>query len=383
MITEGLSAAQQRDLRATITAPYRARTRIELQDLAGNAVADLTPYFADGQADVDSTAAVTRSASVVLHDETRSLPFDTDHPATTALYFDRMLRITWGVLVGGTDWVDLPVFTGPITKLDRDGDQVTVECQGKEVMLLGAAWAPLTLAKNMRRTDAIIRLLREGNPVYREPLIDVPDAAARLPKAISLTRESVPWLKAKSIARSMNRQLFYDGAGRARLRTYPGTVGFTFTGQHHVTSPIQVSFSSELVNAVAVEGGIPKGSKKPVTAVAVAPASHPLSPRRVGRYLLPDGQIIRDDSIKTTKEAQALADSRLEDGLLQAVEVSFDSAPVHFLDPADLCHVATDDGSVTFRLQKFSLPLVANGQAMSVGYTRRVSMRGVKRRNRR
>lgn len=375
-----MSATELRALRSTIAQPHRSQIRVSALNLAGDRLADLTPYLDDGQVDVDSTADVTRSCSLQLLDTRRALPFDSDHPSDTALFLDRMVAVSYVVLVGST-WRSIPIFTGPVSKLDRDGDVVTVEAQGKESLLLGAAWAPITLHKGQTKDDAIRRLLREGNPAYRESRLDLPNVSARLPKAIGLKRDSVPWTVAQSVARSMGRQLFYDGRGTARLRSWPGVSGFSFTGGAHVTSPIQVSFSADVVNAAQVIGGTPKGSKKHVHATAVAPRSHPLSPYRIGRYLLPDGQITQDDSVKTTHEAQQLASRLVADGLLQSVDVAFDALPVPFLEPGDLCHVATDDGSITFRLQKFSIPLTA-GDSMSVGYTRRVSLKHARRKRR-
>lgn len=372
----GRSVAEQRSIMATLSSTYEARTRVSVISLDETHRIDVTRYFLDGQVDIDATADVTRSASLTFHDPNRALPFDADHPSDTALFLDRMIRVDYDVLVAGS-WVALPVFTGPVTKLDRNGSQVTVECQGKETLLLGAAWRSMTLRRGLARTDAIGQLLTEGNPVYREGHRSIPDLASRLPKHLSLTRVSVPWVEARKIAHSLNRQLYYDGAGVARLRSWPNRVGFTFRSDLHVTSDPQITVdpSAGLVNAVAVLGVVPKGAKQHVKAVAVAPANHPLSPQRIGRYLLPSGDYVQDDSIKTTREAQDRADQLLADGLRQAVDVSFDSRVVPFLDPGDLCSVRTDELSVTFRLTKASIPLTASGAAMSVGYHRAVAFR--------
>lgn len=374
----GHSVAEQRDILTTLASTYRARTRVAVMSFDQTNRTDITAHLVDGQVDIDATADVTRSATLSLDDPNRSLPFDSDHPADTALFLDRMIRVDYEVLVDD-EWIPLPIFTGPVTKLDRNGSQVTVECQGKETLLLGAAWRSMTLRKGLARTDAIGRLLTEGNPVYGEARRSIPDLVSRLPKHVALTRVSVPWVEARKIARSLNRQLYYDGAGVARLRSWPNRVGFTFRSDLHVTSDPQITIdpSAGLVNAVAVLGVVPKGSKHHVKAVAVAPANHPLSPQRIGRYLLPSGGYVQDDSIKTSREAQDRADQLLADGLRQAVDVSFDSRVVPFLDPGDLCSVRSDELSVTFRLSKASIPLTASDGAasMSVGYHREVAYR--------
>jgi hypothetical protein len=377
VIPLGLTGAETRAMRAALTQSNRVRVRAAALNLDGEHLADLTPYLIGGQVDVDGTADVTRSCTLKLSDPRRRLPFDSDHPAATALFLDRMVHVSYDVLVAGK-WQPIPVFTGPVTKLDRDGDEVSVEGQGKEVLFLGAAWRPLTLHKGMRKTAALTRVMHEANPAYRETRLDIPDLTSRLPRHISLSPESVPWHVARRIAWSTSRQFFYDGRGRARLRRRPATVGFRFTGSGHVTSPPQVSYSGDVVNAARVIGAIPKGAKRHVQGRYIAPHNHPLSPYRIGRFAMPDGQITRDDSIKTSHEADALAKRLVYDGLLQSVDVSFDAVPVPFLEPGDLCHVNTDDGSVTFRLDRFSLPLDVSG-SMSVGYTRRVSLQRTRR----
>lgn len=379
----GLNAAGMRALRAAMRdTGGRIRTRVEALNLAGDPLADLTPYLLDGQRDIDATAEITRSAALTLHDPRRALPFDTDHPSATALYFDRMVRVVLEVLVDGA-WQRIACFTGPVSHLNRDEAQVSIECVGKEALFLGAAWAPINLHKGMKKTDAIVRLLTEANPVYTETHLDIPDLDARLPHHMSLTREDKPWRVAQKIARSMSRQLFYDGRGVCRLRTRPQHVVLTFNGGHEVLSAPQIDESDTIVNAVAVVGAIPKGSKQHVRAHAVAPANHPLSPQRIGRYLLPDDAVIQDDAIKTNAEAQSRADQELADGLRQGVDVSFDAIPsvVALLDPDDLCHVATDAVSVTFRHQRSSLPFVA-GEAATVGVHRKFNMRHAQRRGR-
>lgn len=367
MIPLGLSAADTRALRSTLTKPHRMRVTVEATKLDGTPAADLTPYVDGGQIDVDATQDVTRALTLTLHDEGGDLPFDTDHPAETALFLDRMVRVRWHVLVGD-EWRTVPVFRGPVNQLSRDGDVVSLGAQGGEAMLLGAAWQPMTLHKGMLKTDAIKRILREGNPAYRYPWIDVPDLSAKLPKAIGVARDDRPWKVAAKIARSMGRQLFCDGNGTVRLRKPLNRSVFKFSGSH-VTTPPKVAISDRAVNAVRVEGD----PSRKLVAWITAPPTHVLAPHRIGRYLLPDGKVIRNDALKTDVEVGEVAIDALRDGLRQGVDATFDAIPVPLLDPLDLIHVETGDGSVEFRLKQFSLPLVV-GDSMTVGYTRDVSL---------
>ena len=76
--------------------------------------------------------------------------------------------------------------------------------------------------------------------------------------------------------------------------------------------------------------------------------------------------------IRSTADAQALADRRLQAASREYVHVTFDSLPVPFLTVGDMCAVQTARTVVpTFRLSEYSLPLGHDG-AMSIGTRRRV-----------
>jgi hypothetical protein len=371
MIPLGLSAAGLRAFHATLAGSHAIRVRVQTMTLGQDYDTDLTSHLIDGQVNVDNTADVTRSATLTLLDQNRSLSFDSYAPADVALFLDRMLRITYDVWVGDA-WQAVPVFTGPITKLGRDGDTINVEAQGKETLALADCWRPLTIRKGTRKTTAIVTILSER---AGEDQFHVPDLPSRLPKAISLTRESIPWKVARSLARGMNRHLYYDGAGSCRLRTYPGTVNYTFTGDT-ITAPLQIDYSGDIYNTVWINGGTPKGAKKPITYAASAPAAHPLSPWKLGRNGVPRHLVLveTDDSIRSRADAKELGDRRLADALRQQVEASFSAVPIPHLDPNDLIRAVTDEATVTFRLTKFTLPLTTSS-SMTVGYLRNVSLK--------
>lgn len=399
MLDLGLRRTELRAFHRTLAASHSIRVRVYVLDMTHDRMANLTDELIDGQVNVDADGEPTRSATVNFYDRRRTMDFDSDSPANGALFANRMLRITYGVKVDEiADWVDVPVFTGPVTKLDRSDHIVTVEAQGKEVLALGAAWQPMTIKKGVTKIDAIRRVMRERGGEHR---FDLPDLGSKLPKAVSLGRESVPWHVAQKIARSLNRQLFYDGRGVLRLRRHPEHAAFTFRdGQRGtVTAAPQVSFSmDEVRNAIWVKGGVPKTTKKEqaqptdkadnkekekergVRHFETAGRAHPLSPWRLGRpdaprFLL---EVIDNDSIRTEKEAREVAKRVLRHKLHQLVEVTFDSLPVPHLEEGDLVRVDTGTYGGDMPLRQFSLPL-RHSELQSVGYLRHVS---VKRRRR-
>ncbi|MFE9497261.1 hypothetical protein [Streptomyces collinus] len=340
-------------------------------------MADLSSRLLEGQVNVDYTADVTRSCTLQLLDPNRTLSFETDSADEGAIYMDRMIRIIYSVKVPQmNDWVDIPVFCGPVISMDRDDSVINVEAQGKETLAKGAAWRTFTRKKNTNKGNVIKDILED---LTGENKFDFPSVTNKLSADYSLGRESIPWDAAKSIASGISRQLYYDGRGYAKMRSLPGTPVFTFKDGDGgtVTSVPQISYdSSEMKNIILVKGGVPKGSKTAISVYVAADKSHPLSPYKLGRngvprYLL---EVIEDDSIRSKTEAEEKAGNTLNDRLLQTVDVSFDAMPIPHLEPGDMVRIQTDEYATTFRLYTFSIPLVV-GNSMSVGYHKDMSVR--------
>lgn len=379
MMNLGLTATERSAYEKALRSSHVRHIDVDVLNLDGDVLSSISPVLLGGQVSVDLDAEVTRSASLQFLDPRHALNFDTDSPDDGALYADRMIRVRYGVEVADlsrTVWAT--VFVGPVTKLSRADDVVNVEAQGKEALVRGAIWRPLTLKKGARVTDAIRTLMRERGGETR---FDFPTVSTRLPKARSLDRLTEIWAVAKSLARSLNRQLFYNGAGVLVLRSAPNSVVYTFTtgtGGDTLTVPNVDYELGDVKNVVEVKGQPPTGKKGRVRGVATAPASHPLSPKRLGRKDAPRYLVesIEDSSIRSDAAAARRAKDLLEDRLREVVSVSFDALPIPHLDPGDLVRVKTDAFTATFRLRQFSIPLSPDGNGvMPVGYLKRTSPR--------
>lgn len=380
MIPVGLSAAGLKAFQQTLVQHHEIQVSVTIQDLNGASLATVSDRLTDGQVNVDADADVTRTCTLTLLDPDRALPFDSTAPTDAALFLDRMIHVVYSVLVNGS-WVRVPVFTGPVTKLSRSDTSVNVEAQGKEALSMGAIWFPMTLPKGMLKTAAISKLLHDHGG---ETQFSIPGSLSRLSGPLGVPRSGKPWLFAKRIAQSMNHQLYYSGDGVCRMRNYPGTTLFTFTDPGSVLSRPQIGYSlDDLANIVQVTGKQPpgpatvKGGTEAVMAAAswtsVAPASHPLSPFKLGRngvsrYLL---SVIQDDSVGTIGEAKDLATLRLAQSLLQAVDVSFESLAIPHIDPYDVCTLNSSSAATTFAMRKYSFSLRADAiPPMNVGNTK-------------
>lgn len=382
MIPLGLHPAELRTFHNALADHHSIKINAAVMNLDGDTLTHLDVDVLDGQVNVDTTAAVDRSLELDILDRNRTLHFDSDSPSDGALYMDRMLRIHYSVRADDTiGWVDVPLFTGPISSLNRKDDIVHIAAQGKEALALGQSWIPQTYKKGHLKVDVIRKILQATG----ETRFDLPDLTARLHKPLSLGRTSVPWLACQRLARSMNRQLFYDGRGTCRLRPQPGRV-FTFkTGVGgNITVYPEVTYTTDgLFNVVWVKGGKPRGVKDgtdeakktpDIQAHLIAPHSHPLSPWKLGRNGQPRFlvDVVENSKIRSKREALRVANQRLHNHLLEAVQVQLEGFPAPHLDPLDLIGVNTDEGVFSMLLRQFSIPL-STSASMTIGFNRRLT----------
>jgi hypothetical protein len=358
------------------------------RSLTTTAAGDPLSYVLDGQINLQSGQDVQRTATFTLYDPDHSLHLDADSPWEGAVYADRMLRVRHQVTVPGVGTVTAVPFVGPITKVSRDGDTISVECQDKAALALTGC-PPVTVKKGMDATDAIRRVMAQG---AGENKFRLPAGMKRnVQKTLSTgwAPEASPWVVASRIAAQVNCQLLYSCDGYLTLRRWPSDTTITVDGGG-VTSRPQLDFdATDVANMVRVTGTMapPKksnttkkanpGSEQPTTklaAVAIAAPSHPLSPQKLGRNGVPRYlPVIIDGAVyKSLAAARALADETLQHDLLLTTGVSFDMVPVFHLDTGDLIAVQTDYGRVVVRLREGSIPLSIGGD-MSVGTQRNVS----------
>lgn len=345
-------------------------------------VGDLSAQLLDGQVTIDGDAEVTRSLTCQLLDPDRVLKLDSTSPNDGALYFDRMLQITYSVKSEILPrWVDVPIFTGPITKMSRTDEIVNLEAQGKESLVSPpvVAYFSKSWAKGIKRTSIAKAIMRDYGG---ETKFTIPDWSETTAGPVSMTSEANMWeLVQKLIGGRTSRHAFYDGRGVLVARKMPQSPSFTFktgTGGSVTSKPVVDYNGDAIVNGVRVKGVTPKGKKTPVTATVLAAASHPLSPKALGRngksrVML---EVLDDDSIKTTAQAKKLAASHLATKLKQAVEVKFDSLVIPHLEPEDVYTLSTPDFSIDARARQFSIPLRSG--VMAVGTAKKVSVNRTK-----
>jgi hypothetical protein len=373
MIKLGINRREFRRLNELLATHHHIRVSVQLLNLEHEYLGDISRRLLGGQLTIDADATeATRAVTMELLDPEHRLKLDADAPEDGSLYFNRMMRIVYSVLSPDrTEIFDIPIFTGPLTKVERQGAVISVEALGKEKLSRAAVWNAHTFKAGLKKTWVIERIMvTMGGEMRRQ----IPERKPKIPKKLDMNREKTPWDTAKAIAGSMGLQLYYDGRGVLRLRKPPSKTLYVFREKGVLLSHPQISYDAEsAVNAVEVIGGKPKGAKKKIRYRMVAPKAHVLSPWRMGRWGIPRylPETIDNDSIRSTKEAREVAKRRLRNALIESVEVAFDSLPVPYLEELDMCRVSSDGYAGNFRLRKMTIPFTADGVS-SVGYLKRV-----------
>lgn len=367
----GTTAAEAKLWLADLVDDHQVHIKIESITLDHDDPRDMSDRLLDGQVTVSAVAEVsTRELTVSLLDPDATLGFDSGDPADGVMFADRMLRVLYGTRGQRLKrWVYVPIFTGPVTALDRDGYVVALRASSKEI-LGGEVWAGFTVKKGTNKVDAIKQIMaKSGESRWRTSA-----TTSKLGAQLSVANPQTFWLAAKKVAQSIDRQIFYDGDGKLVVRPAPTAVSYTFSegeGGSVLTEP-QVSYDpASLKNVVQVKGRKPKKGKTPVYN-AYAPSDHPLSPRRLGRNGQPRyiAEKFQSDSYRSLAECKKRAITLLESKLTETINVKFDALVIPHLEPNDKCKVAVGRMDLDFWLREYTIPLTPGG-VMTVGYVRR------------
>lgn len=377
----GLTASDFAAYRRTLLTPgHRRMVNLDILDLStGNHLRTLSAEVLDGQIIYDTTVGsgdVTRKATVVFADPLRTLGFEPDDPSGAPLHRSRMIRVTDSRYVDELQhWVSCHVHTGPIWDFERDGGEVTLTAHGMERQALGNLWETHHFPAKSKITDAIRALLAAAGDVNA----NVPDLDHTLPQPLSVHPMDTAWSHVKKLAGSLDRNAFYDGAGRFHLRPFSRRAAYRF--HKAITSEVTVTRSSDgIINTVLVLGPKPDGPKKRVRAHAVLQG--PLSPASLGRNGAPLHLVhkVEHDHLKTRAQAQAIANRLLKERAQTKTSIAFDSMPLPFLEEHDLVSVVDDAfGTAHLRMRQWTLPLGggdaggSDGQPMSVGTIKRTT----------
>lgn len=371
----GLSVEDREATMRALAGNCLVTREVKLLDLSHRLISSVTPVALDGQVNFTDGDTVSRTLQMGFLDPDRALVLDGNAPSEGVAGLNRLIQVTMHVYVTELGrWVGCDVFTGRPSQVDRDGDTVTVEAQGKEILHLRAT-AEYTIPKGTYRAAAIRKILTNaGETRFRFP----PNATGgKLPKALHVGgREEIrqPWQVARRLARLMpgDYQLDYDGSGYAWLRKLTAARAHTLVEQGpgaNLTGRVKTTTDMKtLRNRVIVTGKRESGAAFSVDPI-VAPASHPYSAQslKIGSTPWYSTAFHDTSDLESKAELRAFGNARLKEHLAQSVNVQGTAVPVWHLDPGDTIGLESTTASFDFRWTEGSVPLGVGGD-MTVGY---------------
>jgi hypothetical protein len=368
----GLSHAESRAYGAALASAYSLRIRVAFCDLEEKPIASLAPRVLPGsQIDLDTSADVTRMLSMSFLDPRNVLDLDPRSRDAGSLFLDRIVKVYYSVWVDALGrWVTAQPFTGLPWKLTRDGAVVTIEAHGKERLAMRPCWRPFTRGAGKAKIDVLEDFMRQR---VGEARIDFPAMAKpQLPKPWSVARQQIMWPRARQLAHSMDKQLFYDGRGVATVRHLPGHPVRTFRRGDGGSLVTELQIDSEVADFANT--GMVTGRKQLQPGIAQLKPPHPLAPGNLARNGVPGviAVFAANDHIRNNTEADNQAVRLLDHQTTSEVSYSYSVLPDPRLDELDMVAVERLDGSLYMhRVTKATLPL--DGEAMTMGYHRRAS----------
>lgn len=339
-------------------------------------VLETMPGVVGGTLNVDTTQPgnPSRNATVILSDPGHTMNWDSNSPSSAAVDATRQVRldhVTYVPALGRR--VTCPLITGPVRGFSRNGTEVTLTIAGRDGLLLGQAWRTRTYNKGRLVTDVIKDML--GFYGGNVNLAGIPALSNRLPQPLSISKTTVPWTALESLSSSIDRHLYFDGAGHAQLRTHPvhsslalyegdqGVNASDILGEATASWQLQ----SGWYNTVEVMGATPN-----IHAVAYPPPSHPMHPQNMGGNGAWYVELYQEQNgnIRTTADAQARANRLLAQQLAQQVNVTAISKVFPFMHELDVERLQLKSGAVNYVMETFSIDLAGTG--MSHGFNKRM-----------
>jgi hypothetical protein len=355
---------------------HRRVVLVFLLDNNQNVIANITDRLIDGQLDIDADADIGRKVMCTVHDPDYQLGLDHANVNNGALFADRMIAVVYQVLAPDQSyWFGIPIFMGPVSKVNRIGNFLALEGSGKEYFFYSSSWWKRTYQKGWMRHDVIRRLLLDGGE--RLENYWVPDSPHKVGKDIAISFDQPMWPVIEEQAYAMGRPAFYDARGDCIIRPNSSVSSYTF---RKFCSEPEISYNVETtINSVLVIGAVPKGKKAPLTRRFVAPNTHALNPYKIGRIGW-DGnvkpryfsRVINDAGLTSMAQIIAVGNKALTDGLMQGIEASFTAPVIPDLEEMDVYTMIHEGVATTSRFRKCTIPFTGAPIA-TYGFLRKIA----------
>jgi hypothetical protein len=383
----GLNRAEWDELIVVMTTTHRFDIRAWLEDRSGNQLEDLSGMIAGGGITVDATQALpaadqrfvinpkgaTRTVQAQIFDP----DFDVDLGG--AIFLQRLFCVDlvyW--LPIAARWVDVPVCRAPIVSAQRTGPTIDINGIGKAALCNGSTLETHTLRKGLKVVDAIRYCLHTMSGIAARD-IDLPDLPATLTRDWNLRVNTTAWVVIAHLANSIERDIFFDGAGIFHLRSTPTESLFEFSDKMVLSYPTKDETFYEgnflqIPNVASVFGAHTK-----IHAIAYADPRSVISMQNmaVNGVDYPVLGVYENVFVNNQDVIERVAQRVVDRYLATALTYSFDAPMMPIFDEDDRVSVSAFGLHAEWNLLQYSFPLsTQDSPVMNVGHKKRVTFSG-------
>lgn len=376
MISTGLDSTDLRKFNAALRHDYLATTRIQLLDKDQKVLGEIDgdPQSREGvlsgQVDMDESADVSRSFTLQVYDPGNKLGLTGNGPTDPILYNKYMMRIFYCAKMPGMARVDVPIFTGPITKADGASGVIDITGQGKESLLTKPSSMSTSYKRGWAKTSIISNLLEKNGEDFRQ----ITRWSSKTTSDILVASTDAPWPVLRKLARSLTSSsttypwLGYDGRGTCVLKSWSKTEKWVFDDTWITEEPKPVFDIDRMRNLVVGIGNDTGSGKTPIRVQARAPKTDPFSPENLGRSGVPF--FVREEiqgDWTSKAQAQRAVNEALDDYLKAGVDVEMSTFVVPHLEQRDTIRVNWKTWSWPMQVSAWTIPL---GSTQSMTHSR-------------
>lgn len=419
MIRLHISKTKQAELRQQLVSGcHRMGLRVRILNEDEQPIHSLTApaqKITSGEVQYDVTADVSRVLNLTVVDDKGKLRMEHGSPAHGAIFINRFVAVEYKVwLPKAREWVDIPVFWGPLTGFEHNGVECQIEAMGKEVLLRDPHFIGkgFTLHKGTSLHDCIHRVASAmGNRRFR--IAKTPGQRLKHPRSVSkwaeawnliVGKDRVAGFKQRVPPKGKKRdddkkgeddnaskqpsgglvrlikghfEAFFDGLGRLVVRKVIGHPVYRFKwGRDFTARPNIIYDNTSFRNHVVVIGGVKKGKgKKDARAQGEAQLkpTDPLSPKRLAWHGVAQRMThkVTADNLTDNKACRQKAQEILKHVAQQGVDAEFECFPIPMCEERDWVLIEGKGYRYKFMLRQWTLPLTS-GESMSIGRKKRV-----------
>lgn len=377
---------------ALLAGVVRVNRRVEIYESDAETPFDIPAWNArlvGGQVTVDGARDERRMCEIELENDDGALKLD----PYRGFWYDKVLKVFWGIrysIFNGSFYEEraweVQIGEFMIDRISEDDFPNVVKVTGRDFTkkCITTAFSNSLQFGNKTPVEQIIRALAANAGIKKFRL---PHLGINYQDDVVYEAGAARWKAMKELAESIGYELYFTGDGYLTMRPYPdpatSPVMWIFRTGKLDGSLVTYSRStddSRLKNHTIVIGAVVTDdagfSTVPFGEVRNDDPNSPTNIGRIGDRV----DFFKSDYIRTSEQAQALAESRFRIASLEEYTIDFSSIILPWLEGNDIVHIINEKESdfvpARFLLSNFTLPLSLGPMT---GNGKRVTLVGTKK----